>query len=493
MSVNTGGLSGPCTLVIYGGSGDLAMRMLYPALFYLEQDGLLPPGLRIVAVSRTPREDRAFAEEVMSRFVAQRRGGLPDGDLVRRFVRRLSHCTLDLTGPDAHRRLQTVPGGRILHYLATPPSLYGPICRSIAAAGLNGRGAFLVLEKPIGHDLQSSREINEAVAEAFPEENIFRVDHYLGKETVQNLLVLRFANMLFEPLWNTGGIEQVQITVSETVGVGGRRDYYDEMGALRDMVQNHMMQLLCLVAMEPPGDLDEDAVRNEKVKVVRALRPFSAADAARKTVRGQYTAGVIEGKSVPGYADEAGGGPGPVETFVALRADIDNWRWAGVPFYLRTGKRLPYRYSEIFIQFRPVPHSIFAFQDGPQKIAPNKLIIRLQPEEYIKLLVMNKVPGLGAGVQMKEVALNLSLHDAFGNARRRIAYERLLLDALHADTTLFVRRDEVEAAWEWIDGIGAGWRSEGTAPKPYAAGTWGPASAMALTERDGHSWHEQPV
>ncbi|MFW6027748.1 MAG: glucose-6-phosphate dehydrogenase, partial [bacterium] len=431
---------------------------------------------------------------VMSRFMEFRQGGLPDPAVIRRFVRRLSHFSFDAAPADAHGRLRAIPvKGRILHYLATPPGLYGPVCRSIAAAGLSGPDAFVVLEKPIGHDLASSRRINAAVAQVFPEENVFRVDHYLGKETVQNLLVLRFANMLFEPLWSTGGIEQVQITVSETVGVGGRRDYYGEMGALRDMVQNHMMQLLCLVAMEPPGDLDADAVRNEKVKIVRALRPFSPFDVVRKTVRGQYTAGVIGGESVPGYADEAEGGPDAVETFVALRADIDNWRWAGVHFYLRTCKRLPYRYSEIFIQFRPVPHSIFTAQDGPVKITPNKLIIRLQPEEYIKLQVMNKVPGLGAGIRMQEVALNLSLHDAFGNARRRIAYERLLLDAIHADTTLFVRRDEVEAAWEWIDGIAAGWRAESAPPKPYSAGTWGPASAMALTERDGHSWHEQPI
>lgn len=494
MSTDTGNVPVAWTLIIYGGSGDLAMRMLYPALFYLEQDGLLPADLRIVAVSRAERNTEAFAEEVMARFMDERGGGPPEPETVRRFTRRLSHATIDAGHAQAVSRLRAVPArGRVLHYLATPPGLYGAICRNIAAAGLNRNGACVALEKPVGHDLASSREINRTVAEAFPEENIFRVDHYLGKETVQNLLVLRFANMLFEPLWNTGGIEQVQITVSETVGAGGRRGYYEGMGALRDMVQNHMMQLLCLVAMEPPGNFDADAVRNEKVKVVRALRPITGADVTRKTVRGQYTAGIIGGGAVPGYAEEDGGGPGTAETFVALRADIDNWRWAGVPFYLRTGKRLPYRYSEIFIQFRQVPHSIFAAQAGPMALTPNKLIIRLQPEENIRLKVMNKVPGLGTGIRLRELALNLSLDDTFGPARRRIAYERLLLDAFRSDTTLFVRRDEVEAAWEWIDAIAAGWRAEGTPPRPYMAGTWGPAASMALTERDGHSWHEQPA
>jgi glucose-6-phosphate 1-dehydrogenase len=344
------------------------------------------------------------------------------------------------------------------------------------------------LEKPLGVDLKSSREINDIVAEVFPEGCTFRIDHYLGKETVQNILALRFGNSLFEPVWNAQGIDNIQITISETVGLEGRAGFYDDTGALRDMVQNHMLQLLALIAMEPPARFDATAIRDEKVKVLRSLRPISPAEAQQLTVTAQYGPGAVKGAIVKGYAEELDK-PSNTETFVAIKAHVDNWRWRGVPFYLRTGKRLAERRSEIVIQFKPVPHSIFAERGG--QLHPNALVIRLQPEEYVRLLVMAKQPGLDReGIRLREVPLNLSLETEFASTRRRIAYERLLLDLIEGDPTLFVRRDEVEAQWEWIDGIRAGWKANDTKPKPYSSGSWGPSSAVALTERDGVTWHE---
>lgn len=485
--------SPPRDFVIFGGTGDLAMRMLLPALYFLEVDGYLDDQVRIVGAARSEMDRDSYAAAVHERLKAHIRPDQYDEALFARFAERLDYCRLDASDPAGYEALKSKvrlqSGGEVVCYLATAPKFYGPVCRSLKQAGLAGPQTRVALEKPIGTDLASSREINDAVAGVFPEERIFRVDHYLGKETVQNLLALRFANTLFEPLWNAGGIEQVQITVSETVGVEGRWSYYDESGALRDMLQNHMLQLVCLVAMEPPTSMDADAVRDEKVKVLRSLRPIDVRENLQKTVAGQYTAGVADGRSVPGYSEE-GKGASDTETFVALRADIDNWRWRGVPFYLRTGKRLPYRFTEIFIQFKGVPHSIFP-DEGTRTLAPNKMVIRLQPEENIKLLVMNKVPGIGReGLQLQEVSLDLSLTPEARRRRRRIAYERLLLSILDGDTTLFVRRDETEAAWRWADAILEGWRVLGVTPKPYAAGTWGPSAAVALTERNGHSWHD---
>jgi glucose-6-phosphate 1-dehydrogenase len=342
----------------------------------------------------------------------------------------------------------------------------------------------MCLEKPLGTDLESSREINDAVAGAFPESRIFRIDHYLGKETVQNLLALRFANIMFEPLWNAAHIDHVQITVAETVGLEGRVAFYDDAGAIRDMVQNHMLQLLALVAMEPPAHFDATAVRDEKVKVLRALRRVGS----NETVTGQYRAGAIGGQAVPGY-DEELGKPSDTETFVAIKAHVDNWRWKGVPFYLRTGKRMPKRVTEIVIQFRCVPHSIFAGKGATMQ--PNRLVIGIQPEENITLSLMAKVPGLDReGIRLRSVPLNIAMPDAFSGAVRRIAYERLLLDLVEGDQTLFVRRDEVEAQWDWVDAIRAGWAADGLTPKTYTAGSWGPSAAIALAERDGVTWHE---
>jgi glucose-6-phosphate 1-dehydrogenase len=475
-------------IAIIGATGDLAQKMLYPSLYFLDCENHLPADFGIVGGARTELSDRAFIERV-EKSVRQRAEGYFDEDAWKRFRHRLHYCVVDADKPASFRNLATALKGarEVIFYLSTSPSLYDAISSNLRAAEITKADSRVIVEKPIGHDLASCREINDALARTFDEREVFRIDHYLGKETVQNLIALRFANALFEPLWSKVSIEQVQITVAETVGVEGRWSYYNDYGALRDMVQNHVLQLLCLVAMEPPASLDPDSVRNEKVKVLRSLRPITGREVERKTVRGQYRAGVADGVSVPGYLDETGGAPSDTETFVAVQANIDNWRWAGVPFYLRTGKRLPSRSSQIVIQFRDVPHSIFAGDD----LLANRLTIRLQPEEEISLSLMNKTPSLD-GMQLRPVALNLSLTDAFRKQapRRRIAYERLLLEAINNNQTLFVRRDEAEAAWIWIDAIIDGWAHYEVKPSPYAAGAWGPAGAFALTERNGHSWYE---
>ena len=478
-------------LVIFGATGDLAQRMLLPSLLGLERDRLLPEALKVLGCARTEMDSGAFARqarEALEPHATEDHGGVLD-----RLLARLEYLPVDLSSHEATARLADAIGqrrgdGNVLFHLSTAPSWYPTVCAALAEAGLNDAGARVMLEKPIGHDQQSSIEINEGVGRVFAEDQIYRVDHYLGKDGVQNLLALRFSNALFEPIWNAQHIAQVQITVSETVGVEERAGYYDAYGAMRDMVQNHMLQLLCLTAMEPPSHFQPTAVRNEKLKVLNSLRPISGAELETNSVAGQYTTGAIEGKTVPGYLEELGE-DSSTETYVALRTHIDNWRWSGVPFYLRTGKRLPRRVTEIYIQFRPVPHSIFSSAAG--SIKPNSLIIRLQPEEHIALCLMNKKPGLDRkGVHLSQVALDLDRHNAFDQEHRRIAYERLYLDAIEGNGTLFVRRDEVEAAWGWVDTILEGWRARELAPKQYQAGTWGPASAVAMTERHGHSWRE---
>ena len=479
------------TLLLFGATGDLASRMLLPSLYALDSDGLLPDDLRIIGTARTELDDDAFRERAKEALQEHLPGGFYQDGVAARFLQRLGYVALDINDEGGFARLGKVigdPCGGVAIYLSTAPALFKPTIDGLEAAGLACPTVRMALEKPLGTDLASSREINDAVASAFPENQTFRIDHYLGKETVQNLIALRFANLMFEPLWNAAHIDHVQITVAETFGLEGRGDYYDQAGALRDMVQNHMLQLLALVAMEPPTNFDPTAVRDEKVKVLRALRPISAADAETHSVIGQYTHGAIEGAPVKGYAEELGR-ESATETFVALKANIDNWRWKGVPFFLRTGKRMPMRDTEIFIQFKDVPYSIFASRGATTR--PNKLIIGLQPEESIELRLMAKTPGLDRqGVRLREVPLDLGLANAFSEYRRRIAYERLLLDLIEGDPTLFVRRDEVEAQWTWIDQIRAAWAEKGMAPRPYAAGTWGPSAAIALTERDGISWHE---
>jgi glucose-6-phosphate 1-dehydrogenase len=472
-------------LLLFGATGDLAQRMLLPSLFALDADGLLAPDLKIVGTARSSMTDgeyRNFARAALEKYLpADRRGRMAD------FLNRLAYRTLDATEVEGYADLAAKvgqPERGLAIFLSTAPSLFGPTIKGLQGAGLTGDNVRMCLEKPLGIDLATSREINDAVAGAFPESRIFRIDHYLGKETVQNLLALRFANLMFEPLWNAAHIDHVQITVAETVGLEGRVAFYDDAGAIRDMVQNHMLQLLALVAMEPPAHFDATAVRDEKVKVLRALRKVVAGE----TVTGQYRAGAIGGQAVPGY-DEELGKDSDTETFVAIKAHVDNWRWKGVPFYLRTGKRLPRRVTEIVIQFRCVPHSIFAGKGATMQ--PNRLVIGIQPEENITLSLMAKVPGLDReGIRLRQVPLNIAMPDAFSGAVRRIAYERLLLDLVEGDQTLFVRRDEVEAQWEWVDSIRALWSEEGLTPKTYTAGSWGPSAAIALAERGGVTWHE---
>jgi glucose-6-phosphate 1-dehydrogenase len=471
------------TLLLFGATGDLARRMLLPSLCALDAEHLLPENLRIVGTARSDMSDgeyRNFAREAVEKFLpADRRGGIAD------FINRLHYQPNDVTTSEGFDKLAKQVGesrDKLAIFLSTAPSLFETSIAGLSRAGLAGDGVRIGLEKPLGVDLASSCEINDAVAAAFPESRIFRIDHYLGKETVQNLLALRFANILFEPLWNAQHIDHVQITVGETVGLEDRADFYDQTGALRDMVQNHMLQLLALVAMEPPTSFGSGAVRDEKVKVLRALRPLAAGE----SVTGQYRAGAVGGKIVPGY-DEELGRDSDTETFVALKAHVDNWRWKGVPFYLRTGKRLPERVTEIVLQFRSVPHSIFQ----GARMQPNRLVIGIQPEENITLSLMAKVPGLDReGIALRPVPLDIAMPDAFTGTYKRIAYERLLLDLIEGDQTLFVRRDEVEAQWSWIDAIRAEWAKEKLQPKPYSAGSWGPSAAIALAERDGVSWHE---
>jgi glucose-6-phosphate 1-dehydrogenase len=479
------------TLLLFGATGDLAQRMLLPSLYGLDADGLLPKSLEIFGTERSRLDDDAFRKAAADALEKHVPADHRSAAKVDPFLKRLRYVPLDASDPSQFRRLAEVVGpneGGVAIFLSTAPSLFRATIEGLASAGLSAGTVRLALEKPLGSDLASSRDINDAVAAAFPEERTFRIDHYLGKETVQNLLALRFGNSLFEPLWNASGIDHVQITVSETVGLEGRADYYDSSGALRDLVQNHLLQLLALVAMEPPAHFNAGDVRDEKVKVLRSLRPIDRRTVESHSVTGQYKAGAVGGEPVPGYLDELGR-PSDSETFVALKAHIDNWRWKGVPFYIRTGKRLPTRQSEIFIQFRGVPHSIFASRGA--MVQPNKLVIRLQPEENIRLLMMAKQPGLDReGIRLREVPLDLGMKDAFADTRRRIAYERLLLDLIEGDPTLFVRRDEVEAQWEWVDAIRDGWAATGMRPRDYGAGTWGPSAAIALTERDGVSWHE---
>ena len=478
-------------LLLFGATGDLAQRMLLPSLYGLHADDLLPDGLTITGSARSDLDDegyRTFAKKALDEFLPDDR---KDEAAIATFLDRLGYQSADLsnldTFPPLAEKVGDVSGGLAI-FLSTAPSLFEAAVTGLKSVGLAGETVRIGLEKPLGYDLASSKEINDTVGAVFPEERIFRIDHYLGKETVQNILALRFGNSFFEPVWNARGIDNVQITISETVGLEDRAGYYDGAGALRDMVANHMLQLLALIAMEPPARYDMTAVRDEKAKVFRSLRQMAPADVPGCTVTGQYVAGAVKGEIVKGY-DEELGKDSNTETFVAIKAHVDNWRWQGVPFYIRTGKRMPTRRSEIAIQFKPVPHSMFAGRGG--LLQPNMLVIRLQPEEYIQLLVMAKEPGLDReGVRLREVPLKLSLDAEFAGTRRRIAYERLLLDLIEGDQTLFVRRDEVEAQWTWIDAIRAGWVANGTKPKHYTGGTWGPSGAIALTERDGVTWQD---
>lgn len=477
----------PFDLVVYGGTGDLAMRKLIPALYHRDRDSQLPDQARIVGVSRQKLDDAGYRSRVEQALRKHVQVSDHDPLVKKRFLNRLFYVELDITANGGwktlHRLLDPAADRIRVFYLATAPELFGEVAGRLKAENLITPETRVVLEKPIGKDLASARIINDQVGGVFAERQIFRIDHYLGKETVQNLMALRFANSLFEPVWNHGEIDHVQITVAETVGVEGRAAYYDAAGALRDMVQNHLIQLLCLTAAEPPQHFGAGAVRDEKIKVLRSLRPMQGSDVVSNVVRSQYAAGAIDGTVVKAFADEIGH-PTKTETFVALKTYIDNWRWAGVPFYLRTGKRLPHRVSEIMVEFRTIPHSIFGREAG--SIEPNRLVMRLQPDEGVQLQLMSKDPGPG-GMRLKTTPLNLSYADTF-KARWPEAYERLILDVVRGNATLFMRRDEVEAAWAWIEPILEEWERSDVPVSYYPAGSWGPSAAVALMARDGRSW-----
>ena len=482
----------PFDCVVFGATGDLTLRKLLPALYYRLKDGQIPDSARIIGAARSEFDDESFRVRAMDAIGKHVTKADQTKSLTDKFRSQVHYARGDASKPGGLAALSEILGqqpDRIrVFYLATSPDLYGPICKNLQAAGLITSLSRVVLEKPIGHDLASARQINDVVGEVFTEAQTFRIDHYLGKETVQNLLALRFANVVFERLWNADVIDHVQITVGETVGVEGRGDYYDHSGALRDMVQNHLMQLLCLLAMEPPTSLDADAVRDEKLKVLRSLKPIAPHEVAHVTVRGQYTQGAVDGKAVTGYlADLGEGRTSRTETFVALKAEIQNWRWNNVPFYLRSGKRLPLKVSEIVVQFRGAPFNVFTREDST--LSPNKLIIRLQPEEGMKLELMTKSPEPG-GLHLTPTQLDISFEKTF-STRYPDAYERLLMDSVRGNPTLFMRRDEVEAAWSWVEPIIEAWDSSREPPRPYPAGSWGPTSSIALIERDGRTWYEE--
>lgn len=483
----------PFDLILFGATGDLAMRKLLPALFLRDRAGQLPAAGRIIATGQTPLSREEFLTRIHKRLNEHRRIETLDDPNWQRFADRIEFLSIDAERSESFVQLSNTlthsaadQRSRIF-YLAVAPRHFVPLCEQLNAAGLVTPKSRVVLEKPLGHDLESAQAISERIGSIFSEEAIYRIDHYLGKETVQNLIALRFGNMLFEPLWRRDWIRDVQISVAEQIGVDGRAAFYDRTGALRDMVQNHLLQLLCIIAMEPPTSIKADAVRDEKLKVLRALRPLEGQQALRHTVRGQYRSGAISGEPVRGYQDEEGVVSGShTETFVALRAEVANWRWAGVPFYLRTGKRLQERSAEIVINFRDVPHSIFHVTYGAGR--PNRLVIRLQPDEGVRLYLMAKTPG--DQMRLRPVALNLDFAQTFQEAQED-AYERLLMDVLRGRLTLFMRRDELYAAWCWIDPIITAWEEAGDAPKPYTAGTWGPAASSALLGRDDASWQEE--
>ncbi|PHR56475.1 MAG: glucose-6-phosphate dehydrogenase [Robiginitomaculum sp.] len=486
----------PFDIIIFGGTGDLSRRKLLPALFHRFLDGQLDSSNRIIAAARSDLDRTAFIE--MAENACRKASKSWTDENWAKFAKMLDYIKIDATDEDAdwahlksllgHTEM-TDPKRPLIYYLATTPLIYVAICEALGKAEMNTPNARLVLEKPIGKDLKSAQDINAGVGAIFPENSIFRIDHYLGKETVQNLLVLRFANTLFEPIWSRNSIDHVQITVSEDIGLEGRADYYDRSGAVRDMVQNHLLQLLCLTAMEPPNSLDGDEVRTEKIKVLNALKRFDANTVRTQTVRGQYIAGMNGTAPVKSYLDTLSPErqDSQTETFVAIKTEIQNWRWAGVPFYLRTGKRMDARRSEIVIQFKPTPHPLFGQAAHP----PNRLVIRLQPDEGMNLFMQIKEPGPG-GLHIKSLPLNLSYADNF-TVRYPDAYERLLMDVVRGNLALFMRRDEVESAWKWVDNLLGAWKETDQPLETYAAGTQGPLQSAMLLDRDGREWWEGDI
>jgi len=482
-----------CDIVIFGAMGDLAQRKLIPALLQLQLAGLLNKDCRIIGVARHSNSTEAFREacnESLYKFTNCEE--LTD-DRTQAFLSKLEYCCVDFTDTDSYQSLNPVfdknNDRTRIYYYATPASMYGPISSNLHQSGYLNSQCRVVLEKPIGHDLESSTKVNDQVAEFFEETQIYRIDHYLGKETVQNLIALRFANPLFGSQWNQSHISHVEITVAEKVGIEGRWGYFDQAGQMRDMVQNHLLQLLCLTAMDPPGSLSADLIRDEKVKVLKALRPITKEMQNSHVVRGRYEKGLIDDHAVPGYMEEEGANPNSnTETYVAIKAEINNWRWAGVPFYLRTAKRMPEKLSQITIHFKQQPH--FIFDESQRTLAQNRLIIRLQPDEGISLQILNKDQGLDKGMHLRNEPLQLNFSQAFEQTRIPDAYERLLLEVIQGNQALFVRRDEIEHAWKWCDQLLNNWKQENKAPEPYAAGSWGPKAADLMIMKDGNCWHE---
>ena len=471
----------PFDLVVFGATGDLSLRKLFPALLHRFLDGQIPAQSRIIGTARAELDSTAFRAMIRDSHAKFAPGICVDEKKCDEFLAHIEYVKLDATQPkDAWAPMaETMANGKgkaRIFYLATAPSLFVPIAQRLAETGLATPEARIVLEKPVGRDLASARAINDGVGAVFDEGHTFRIDHYLGKETVQNLLVLRFANMLIEPIWSRAYIDHVQITVAEEIGVEGRGDYYDKAGALRDMVQNHILQMLCLVALEAPSSMGADAIRAEKLKVLSSLERIRPGEVALKSVRGQYRAkhGTV------GYSDELGRAS-RTETFVAIKAEVNNWRWAGVPFYLRTGKRMKSRRSEIIVQFKRPPIALF----GEGGDAPDRLVLRLQPHEAVNLWLNVKEPGPG-GLRVKQVPLNLSYADL--TVRYPDAYERLLMDVVRGNLALFMRRDEVEAAWTWADALLEAWEQEGSNPLPYDSGADGPLASALLMDRDGRAW-----
>jgi glucose-6-phosphate 1-dehydrogenase len=481
-------------IVFFGATGDLTWRKLMPALFEAFRQGGAAQGGRILGLAREVRDTASYRELLWERFQGLTWETWPDRSEFDRFAQTIEYQRFDIANPDCFSSLAAWVGQRdadaVVMYLATAPSLFVQACKGLAAVGLNEPRVRVVLEKPLGHDLASAREINDAVRQLFSERQIFRIDHYLGKQSVQNLMALRFGNAIFEPLWRREAIADVQITIAEDLGVEGRGGYYERSGALRDMMQNHLLQLLCIVAMEPPASSDADSIRDEKLKVLRCLKRFDPTTISTHVVRGQYRAGVAAGVAVPGYLDESGVDPDShTETFVAVRTEIENWRWAGVPFLLRTGKRLGTRGAEIVINFRPVPHPIF---EGTEAPARNRLVISLQPDDTIEMHLLAKASNRAKAEQgrLVPVKLDLDFRQTFGTQTIE-AYERLLRKVIAGRLDLFVRFDEQMAAWEWVTPILDAWSQDPTPPRPYAAGSWGPPGASALAARDGSSWPEE--
>ncbi|MGK5078259.1 glucose-6-phosphate dehydrogenase [Janthinobacterium sp. HLX7-2] len=480
-------------LVLFGGSGDLAMRKLLPAMYARDVANDLPPTARIICVGRQDSGQEAFLAMVENNSRPHIKASTLNAATWSRFCARIVYVSLNASDAKTYAPLVEALRGDAdltrVYYLATPPHLFALICDNLQENGLVTPNSRVVLEKPLGRDLASAKQINAEVGKVFQESQIYRIDHYLGKETVQNLLALRFGNVLFEPLWRREWISDVQITIAEKLGVGNRMGYYDTSGALRDMLQNHLLQLLCIVAMEPPTSIAPDAVRDEKLQVLRSLKKFTPTTLAQNIVRGQYRAGHVDGVTVPSYRDEPDAPEhSRTETFVALKAEIDTWRWAGVPFYLRTGKRMADSLAEIVVRFKQIPHSIF--NQPTSSFQPNCLVIRLQPDEGLRMNLMAKTPG--DGMRLKPAELELDFRESFKTPRMD-AYERLLLDVLRGQLTLFMRGDELEAAWEWVEPILDNWEQNDTAPIPYTAGTWGPAAASALIGRDGLQWREEAL